>query len=128
MKTLTEDTIMSDNHTQTVAVFDDDKSICKTVQLLVEQQGMVCVSANTIPQAAYEIGRSEPDIIIADFEFQCGFNLALLAESLAASKAQVFILTAGDPKDILKKYPDLAFAKFVKKGTNLHEVIEEISA
>jgi DNA-binding NtrC family response regulator len=128
MKTLTKDAVMADKNTQTVAVFDDDQSICKTIQLLVEKRGMVCVSANTVPEAAFEIGRSKPDIIITDFEFQHDFNIALLAEHLAKSADKVIILTAGDPEEILKKYPSLSFAKFIKKGMPLRKVIEEISA
>jgi len=134
MHTLTKDSTMSKktintkSSTQTVAVFDDDESICKTIQALVEKQGMVCVSATSIPGAAFEIGRNKPDIIVTDFEFQHSFNIALLAEHLEASADRVIILTGGNPKEILRKYPALSFAKFIKKGSPLRNVIKEITA
>jgi len=113
---------------KTVAIFDDDHSICDTIQKLVLKKGMVCVTAQSIPEAAYEMGQSQPDIVIADFEFQHGLNISLLADNLKDMAEQVIIVTGGDPKEILEEYPELKFAKFVKKGTSLKKLVAELEA
>ena len=112
---------------KTVAVFDDDQSVCELIKSMVAKKGMVCVTANNLVDAAWEIGQSKPDVVIADFEFQHGLNINVLARNLKDTAKQVIILTGGDPKEILEQYPGLEFAKFVKKGISLKQVVEQIA-
>jgi len=110
---------------KTVAVFDDDESVCKMVERLVAKQGMVCISATSLPEAAYVLGNNSPHIIVADFEFQHGLNISAIADNLKEMADEVYILTSHDPENILKRYPQLSFAKFVRKGTPLNRLVEQ---
>ena len=110
---------------KTVAVFDGDDSVCKMIERLVAKQGMICISANSLPEAAYVLGHSSPQIIVADFEFQHGLNISAIADNLKKMADEVYILTSHDPADILERYPQLSFAKFVRKGTPLIKLVEQ---
>jgi len=116
------------NEDTTVAVFDDDTTLCEILTGLLKKKGFICVSAHTLTEAAMTMGRSRPDIVIADFEFHCGMNIALLAETLQKTADQVIILTNDDKEEILKEYPMLSFATFRKKGQPLSKIVESISA
>lgn len=107
---------------KTVAIFDDDESICETVEKLVNKMGFVCVSAQTLAEAAFEIGKSKPEIIIADFEFKHGLNISLLAKTLKERADKVIILTSSDPAVIKKEHPELRFATFMVKGAPLRQL------
>jgi DNA-binding NtrC family response regulator len=112
----------------TVAVFDDDATLCEILTRLLRRKGFICVSANTLTEAAMTMGRSRPEIVIADFEFHCGMNIALMAETLQKTADQVIILTSHDKDEILKEYPMLSFATFRKKGQPLRKIVESIGA
>jgi len=106
---------MTEEKTKTVAVFDDDRTICTMIEKLVKKRGLVCVTADTIPGAAITMGQSDPDIVISDYEFEHNFNISYLAPFLKKVE-KVLILTAGDPDEIKARYPELSFATFFKKG------------
>jgi len=112
---------------KTVAIFDDDRSICTTVERLVHKMGFVCVSANTLVEAAFKIGESKPEIIIADFEFKHGLNISVLAKMLREKAKQVIILTSKDPDTIRLDHPELRFASFVRKGASMNKLRSMIS-
>ncbi len=112
---------------KTVAVFDDDLSICTMVERLVKKMGFVCVSASTIAEAAFTMGKNRPDIVIADFEFKHELNISLLAKTLQEKAKMVIILTSRDPEIIKQEYPALRFATFIKKGTSMRELRRMIS-
>ena len=110
---------------QTVAIFDDDAAIRKTVRALLEKRGYTCLTASTITEAACILGkhRGHIDTIIADFEFQFGLNISLLAEAMRKSSAQVFVLTSHDSHAILKDHPNLSYASFRSKANPLSELM-----
>lgn len=107
---------------KTVAVFDNDESVCETIQRLVTKLGFDCVSAGTLIEAAYEIGKSQPEIIISDYEFKFGLNISFLAKTLQEKANKVIILTASDPSVIKKSHPELKFATFITKGSSLEQI------
>jgi len=115
------------NH-QTVAIFDDDATIRKTVKSLLEKAGYTCLTASTLTEAACILGkhRGHIDTIIADFEFQYGLNISLLAESMKKSKAQVFVLTSHNTSEIQRDYPSLAYANFRSKANPLSELMSAL--
>lgn len=107
---------------KTVAIFDNDESICETIERLVTRMGFDCVSAGTLVEAAFEIGKSQPEIIIADYEFKHGLNISFLAKTLQEKAQKVIILTASDPTEIKKRHPELRFATFITKGSSLRQI------
>jgi len=116
------------NEDTTVAVFDDDATITEMLTRLLRRKGIICVSANSLTEAAMTMGRSRPEIVIADFEFHYGLNISLLAKTLKDTADTVIILTSCDADQILKEYPMLSFATFRKKGQSLSNIVESISA
>lgn len=112
---------------KTAAVFDEDIRLSEKIKGILESRGMSCVVANTLPEAAYEIGRSCPDIVITQFEFRHGLNVSLLTKHLRKCANEVIILTDEDPKEILQKYPTLAFAKIFNTSIPLTNLISEIA-
>lgn len=107
---------------KTVAIFDNDESICETIERLVTKLGFDCVSAGTLVEAAYVIGKSQPEVIISDYEFKFGLNISFLAKTLQENAKKVIILTASDPERIKSDHPELRFATFITKGSSLTQI------
>jgi len=112
---------------KTAAVFDEDIRLSESIKNILESRGMSCVVANTLPEAAYEIGRSCPDVVITQFEFRHGLNVSLLTKHLRKCANEVIILTNENPKKILEKYPTLAFAKILNSSIPLKNLAAEIA-
>ncbi len=116
--------------TQTVCVFDDDATIRATIKTLLEKRGYTCITASTLTEAACILGRHRGhiDTIIADFEFQYGLNISLLAESMQRSSAEVYVLTSHDKNDIIRDHPELKYATFHSKSNPLSELMHNLES
>ena len=112
---------------KTAAVFDEDVRLSEKLKDVLESKGITCVVANSLPEAAYKIGKSCPDIVITKFQFKYGLNVTLLTKHLRKCANEVIILTDEDPKEILQKYPTLAFAKIFNTSIPLTNLISEIA-
>lgn len=52
--------------TTTVLIVEDDVSLCETVHLYIEREGMRCLTANSGAESTAQIQRFRPDLIVLD--------------------------------------------------------------
>lgn len=107
---------MNKQKNKTVLMLDDDMSICKTVEHLIANKGIVFVSTDNLYDACFKLGQLRPDVAIADFEFQHGKNISYIASELRKLANKVIILTARNPEYIRKEFPELDYADIVQKA------------